>query len=323
MSTLPSKNFAVTLFIACVIFLSLLNRLYDKDMTLEKSFQLNINKHVSDKDVAELKTSMVKTPIDEKCMKRPPKAIIFGVPRCGTTTLASFLNEHPQIAINHWDSYYFDVYSNRSVEWYINQMTCSYSHQVTMERTASYFHGLEAPKRMYNWNPNVKLIVTFKEPVERVISAFVGLQEEGFVRKSKLLEDYCMTNNRTEVNTKAWAVELSNYQLYMKTWLKYFKLEQILIINGTNFISDPSQEMGKVEKFLGVENYFTPDRFAFNETKRKYCVIREETPICMDERRGRQHPNLDPNVRLLLQKYYKPLNEQLFEMIKRRFEWGY
>ncbi|KAL4240758.1 Heparan sulfate glucosamine 3-O-sulfotransferase 5 [Mactra antiquata] len=262
-------------------------------------------------------------PENKSCIKRPPGAIIIGVPRCGTRTLANFLQDHPNIAIKESDILYFDKASNRSLGWYIDQMPCSKSNQITIERTASYFRNEPTPERMYNWNQNVKLIITFKEPIERLISDYVGLKDEGRVKKNALFEDYCTIKNRTDVKRKAWAVGTSNYQYYMKIWLRYFKLEQILIFNGTNFIANPSNELTKVEDFLGIGNYFKPDRFVFNTTKGKYCIIRNGKPSCMSKRKGRPHPNVDPNVRHILQNYYKPFNEQFFEMIGKRFEWGY
>ena len=49
-----------------------------------------------------------------------------------------------------------------------------------------------------------------------------------------------------------------------KRWLEYFPKEQILILNGENFVLNPYEEVKKVEEFLNLKNFFQKNHFGKN-----------------------------------------------------------
>lgn len=46
-------------------------------------------------------------------------------------------------------------------------------HEVTVEKTPAYFISKEAPERIKNFNPAMKLIIVLRDPVIRAISGFL------------------------------------------------------------------------------------------------------------------------------------------------------
>ncbi|KAL4216340.1 hypothetical protein ACF0H5_024067 [Mactra antiquata] len=311
------------ILILCVVVLTLAPMIHKQQPSYKMTEQDEQEDNDSENKVTD-KKARAGHPKNDTCIKRLPQAIIIGIQKCGTTTLLTFLNRHPEIVacLKPVETQFFSGRYSRGLGWYKNLMPCSYANQITMEKSPPYFYREFCATRIRKMNPNIKLIITVKEPIERAISMYAMLEDYGKV-KGIPFEDYVMSNNRTEVRRDKKMIQFSNYPRYMKFWVKYFDLEQILFIDGDRFVTNPSEELKKVEQFLGIGNYFTPERFVFNETKGKYCILENGEPSCMAKKKGRPHPTIDPEVRQKLQQFFKPLNKQFFKIINRTFDWGY
>ena len=262
----------------------------------------------------------------DKCVKRLPKAIVVGIQKCGTTALLKFLGVHPQIAAYGSEAQYFygKRYETHSLDWYRKLMPCSYSNQITMEKSPPYFYRREAAKNIKEMNPKIKIIIIVKDPITRAVSMYAMLKEYNKVEGKTFEESVTLDDNKT-IDVSSRFVEFSHYPKHMQAWLDFFKRSQILILDGHNMEQDPSNELNKVENFLGIKNYFTPKMFAFNSVKKKYCLnINSSAELdCLNEKKGRKHPDIDKNIIKSLQTYFKPLNKKFFSMIGKSFNWSY
>ena len=110
------------------------------------------------------------------CRHRLPGCLIIGVFKAGTRELIDFLSMHPDIVIKRYPIYEISFFSSgkwsRGFEWYRKQMPLSMGHQITIEKSPDYFTNEQAPKRIWQMNPYVKLILIVRDPVERAISHF-------------------------------------------------------------------------------------------------------------------------------------------------------
>lgn len=263
-------------------------------------------------------------PPGEQCIKRLPHAIVVGVQKGGTSALLSFLSVHPQIAacMKPAETQYFSAHQRRPLEWYKNLMPCSYSNQVTMEKSPPYFYrGWTARLIRRRMGTNVKIIVIVKDPIVRAESMFAMFQAHKKKMVNERFADHVVVNGT--VKTGSMLIRFSNYPYYMPAWLEVFPRRNILIVDGHNLEKNPDKELNIVEDFLGIGTYFTPDKFVFNETKGKYCLAMDEGTDCLSEKKGRKHQSYSDDVKKILQDYFRPLNEQFFSQINRRFDWGY
>ena len=63
---------------------------------------------------------------------------------------------------------YFDKhYNTKDLGWYLDQMPETMINEMTFEKSPSYFPSLVVPKRIYKFDPNLKFLVTIREPVKR------------------------------------------------------------------------------------------------------------------------------------------------------------
>lgn len=285
-------------------------------------FQTNYDDNVISDDIDEVREIATHSP-DDKCVKKLPQAIIAGIQKCGTTALLKFLSAHPQIVacLDPVETMYFSAHYNKPLSWYKNLMPCSYSNQITMEKSPPYFYRGFCADRIYKMEPKTKIIFIVKDPVVRTESMYAMIKRQ---LHGQTFSQAVTSGNLTKINTKTSLIDFSNYPKYIGAWLNKFDRRQILFVDGHNMEVNPSEELNIVERFLGVGTYFTPEKFMFNETKGKYCLFTDEVGIrCLAAKKGRQHPEYGSDVRKLLEDYFKPLNEKFFSMIKRRFDWGY
>ena len=263
--------------------------------------------------------------VDER--KRFPTSIIIGVKKGGTRALLNMLEAHPDIVSARREVHYFDYEENfkRGVEYYIDQMPISQPGQVTIEKSPHYFVTDYVPQRMYMVSPNLKLILIVRDPVSRLISDYTQLDIKKMVKnvaKRPSFEKAVMLPNGS-VNHNYVPVQVGEYGRHLKNWLNYFPLEQLLIVDGGNFISNPFEELQRVENYLELKPYFQKSQFYFSEEKGFYCwkTRRKGEPQCLGEKKGRSHPAVSDDVIQKLKDYYRSSNKEFNHLAQKNFNW--
>lgn len=258
-------------------------------------------------------------------MKRQlPQCIIIGARKSGTRALLVYLNIHPDIVTHGEELHFFDddEFYAQSLEVYRKRMPPSFKNQITIEKTPSYFTTPSVPERIYRMNSTIKLLLILRDPVERTISDYtqVALSK---VKKHKYVESFTekVLEKDGSINRSYKGISRSVYHRHLQRWLDFFKLNQIHIVDGENLVADPYAELYKVEEFLGIEHKIQEDNFYFNETKGFYCVQTEVFQKCLSESKGRRHPAINSVVIKKLRDFFRPMNQKLFKMIGREFDW--
>lgn len=102
-----------------------------------------------------------------------------------------------------------------------------------------------------------------------------------------------------------------------------FPSQQILLVDGDRLIADPFAEMERVQRFLHLEPEITRDHFAFNSTKGFFCVRMPGSPAekCLNDTKGRRHPEVAASVLQTLRRFYAPYNRQFYLMVGHDFKW--
>lgn len=79
--------------------------------------------------------------------------------------------------LSNAEVHYFDNHFNLGQEWYRSKMPLTTINQLTMEKTASYFHASGVPERIHAMNTSIKLILVCREPVNRAMSEYIQFSE--------------------------------------------------------------------------------------------------------------------------------------------------
>ena len=218
-----------------------------------------------------------------------------------------------------------------------------HQNEVILERSHTYFDSLNAPKRVYEMNSKIKLILIFVNPVKRAISYFThrlsykanlsdpirhnSLDDNQF---SKLFENTIL-DAQGKIRADDNGSKISNnyftrgkYVIHYKRWLEYFPKEQILILNGENFIINPYDEIQKVEKFINLQPYFKKNHFVLDKSKGFYCFkeeLKNVSMFCLGSSKGRLHPPLRDDVLIMLKNVFITYDVELFKLINQKPFW--
>ena len=91
------------------------------------------------------------------------------------------------------------------------------------------------------------------------------------------------------------------YIYQIENWFKFFKKSQILIIKSEDFFKNPAKFTNDVFTFLGLSDY------SINSN----TIFQKETNVPMDK-----------STQKWLEEFYKPFNEQLYQLLGRDFNWN-
>jgi len=254
-----------------------------------------------------------------------PDFLIIGAARSGTTSLYQYLAQHPSVIPGVGkEIYFFDKKFDKGINWYKSFFPTKLSKSrlenkqnrkcLTGEATPRYLHYPHVPKRVFNLIPNVKLIVLLRNPIDRAYSHYQmevssGNEELSFEdaieqEEKRILDDMRkMENDENFYSVYFYRKAYLTRGIYvdqLKRWFKFFSKEQFLILKSEDLYSNPSKIYQQALDFLGLQKYEL-DSFKAHRM-RKYSSIREKT-------------------REKLTEYFRPHNEQLYQLLDRNFDW--
>lgn len=122
---------------------------------------------------------------------KKPNFFIIGAPKCGTTSLAAWLAEHPQIFMSPIKEPQFfnkDVgFPMKSLQAYEKLFKdASSGHIAVGEATVLYLYSKVAVRNILDYNPDAKFIVCLRNPVDMAYS----LHEQWFFNGIEDIEDF-------------------------------------------------------------------------------------------------------------------------------------
>ncbi len=105
-----------------------------------------------------------------------PNFFIVGAPKCGTTALSDYLRTHPEVFMSDpKEPYYFcDDFQHRAIDSFDRYMACfegvSKSHKAVGEASVWYLYSKVAIRNICDYNPDARIIVMLRNPVDLVYS---------------------------------------------------------------------------------------------------------------------------------------------------------
>lgn len=266
------------------------------------------------------------------CIERLPSCIIVGNFKCGTRELIDFMSMHPRIKIRtkpFYELHFFDndLKYSKGLEWYRKEMPCSYSNQLTIVKTPSYFQSLTTPGRIHAMNSSIKIIVLVREPVSRTVSQFTFHNNN--LKRYNL--DIAVLDKQTgRINRNSYFIKHSIYDEGMERYLSLFNRSQIKVIDTEDFKHDPYTVLHDLEEFLNIEHVIRRENIVLNPDKGYYCLRQDrnsETAACYGSKRGRNSSDVRNSIKVSsalvdkLKSFFKPHNERFFNLSGRLFDW--
>ena len=276
-----------------------------------------------------------------------PNFLIVGTAKSGTTSLADWLREHPQVFIPEEKELYFfadDRNWAKGLDSYRAHFQEAELATAVGEATPFYAYFPEAVARMRSVLPDAKLILIAREPVDRAYSNwrhqyFRQVKEDrGF---AELVENELAENarlpppGRCDLDARRYLVH-GRYHDQVQALLEHYPRSQLLVLLMDDLARDPRGTFAQVCRFLGLDDQIIPDSVGRrSNTHREFRPVRlwrffvrhrvlERLPFGIGKfvalrlmwRETTPQP-LDPAVRERLALYYAEPNAQFAEWLGR------
>ncbi|MGH2952439.1 MAG: sulfotransferase [Solirubrobacterales bacterium] len=214
-----------------------------------------------------------------------PDFLLIGAPKCGTTAMADFLGQHPEIGMcPHKESHHF------ATDLYPRMWVKPGARPPTRDEYLGYFEGLEGRRRrgeasvwyLYSstaareikeFCPEADILVMLRNPVEMLPSlhsqfVFVGLEPEPDFERALALDD-----ERERAGTPPGFPPRSyrsavRYGEQLRRYLDLFGRERVHAIVYDRFRDDTAGAFRDTCAVLGVDSSFSPAFEVVNPNKR-------------------------------------------------------
>lgn len=199
--------------------------------------------------------------------------LIIGVQKGGTSALAHFLSEHREICMaSQKEVHLFDTLSQGSLysvatlnELYAPFFLKHQGEKLRGEATPVYCYFPDMAERIYKYNPNMKMILILRDPIERAISHYWmernrGMESLTFL-SACLLEPWRLWRSRGDLSMESSSrshsyINRGYYTRQIKRFGKYFPTQQLLILNNNDLLTEHYKTLKKIYTFLGVDDIY-------------------------------------------------------------------
>jgi hypothetical protein len=200
---------------------------------------------------------------------KKPNFFIVGAPKCGTTALSEYLRDHPNIFFSQPKEPYFfatDFPNHRQCSDFDDYLglfhgTSSSNYLAAGEGSAGYLYSREATRNIYEYNPEAKLIVMLRNPVDLVQSLHSQFlrdfeEEEEDFESAWNLQELRKSGKRLPKKCRTLAFlqyrDVGKLGAQMERLLEVFPKEQVKVILFEDFVADTKCIYEDVLAFLYV-----------------------------------------------------------------------
>lgn len=195
-----------------------------------------------------------------------PNFLVIGAQKCATTWLSRNIGQHPDSFVPTVDEiHFFNRRANyqKGIEWYQSQFVGYSGQKAVGEFTPNYLwtsendreitennHNYDIPKLVKKHYPDIKLIVSLRNPVKRAISSYYHQIRKKRVHPSSSILDVAHQHG---------IISMGFYDIHLKKWFEYFDRDSFLIlILEEDIIQNCAITLKKLYEFIGVDSNFIP-----------------------------------------------------------------
>ncbi|RMF12029.1 MAG: sulfotransferase [Alphaproteobacteria bacterium] len=212
-----------------------------------------------------------------------PNFFIVGAPKCATTAMDRYLSEHPEIymsPVKECNFFARDLYPSGvacSEEYYAGLFKDAGDEPVVGESSVFYMLSSEAAKAIHDHNPDARILIMLRDPVEVVASHHSQIVYETFETEKSLERALALEpERRKQFEGQALKVsqrvllyrDIVKFSEQIERFLKVFPREQVHIVLYDDVKKDLPGVYRGILEFLGVDPDFKPSFVVENANKK-------------------------------------------------------
>ncbi|MEM0966368.1 MAG: sulfotransferase [Verrucomicrobiota bacterium] len=272
---------------------------------------------------------------------------ILGGQKCGSTWLASRLNQHPEVFVAPHEIHFFDKPYNytKGFEWYETHFNQTGDAKIIAEKTPEYLwaggglggddvhaHEPRVHELIRTFRSDAKFVVVLRDPVERVESAINHFLSYGYFWpwvSNKSIIHGSHSNRSREFGL----LEKGDYFSQLSAYFRVFPREQFIVFEfQRDIVEAPEKALDRLCSFLKISSY---DGFVDLDKPENGVVhsLPGMIATCLFPNRQRiayrlnryfpsNRRRLDSESIHWLKRFYFEKNELLFNLIGERFDWN-
>lgn len=255
-----------------------------------------------------------------------PGVYLLGGPRCGSTSFAIYLAEHPayleaqsrelmflqdlpEFETNHsrnrvldrlWGHYEDGPLAYR--KFFPLQSRIDAVEGLTGDHTPFYLYCPTAMERVRAATPDAKFVILLRNPVDRAFSDYNVNRQFGWLEERSFEQAVEEELSGRCENFRMNYLYQGVYEPHVARWIEAFGRDRFLILDSREMFKEPVSVIRRVYEFLGLRDHHPGSLKPHNR-------VEPATP-------------LDPVTRRRLERYFEPHNERLWSLLGERFSWG-
>lgn len=199
--------------------------------------------------------------------------MIVGAEKAGTTSLAAYLGNHPNICthkkreMNYFvvDEEFKNGYSHAYERYYLD---CAKESKLILGKSVGICTNAYAVKRLYEHNPNMHLIFVLRNPIDRAYSAYWYSRRRGWedceTFEAAIQREMQGTSVDTERRNSTTYLANGNYIEQIQLLQKFFAKSQIHIFTFDELKANPQSICRDLFAVLGLDVYMIDTTKQFN-----------------------------------------------------------
>lgn len=285
---------------------------------------------------------------------KKPNFFLVGAPKCGTTSLAFYLSQHPQVCMaDPKEPHFFDYNYEWGLDYYWKKHFQHYQKERAVgEATSSYLLLPFVPERIRQSIQKPKIIVLLRDPVERAYSEWWMQKSRGVEKLSfeaAVFENYKRIKAGISLQDESaewlWQGRINlirqgrlqlrtyldggRYIDYLENYWKCFSKDQLKVYFLKDLKTNPQGVINSAEKFLGIDvsakRTVGPKNVASSRAWPVAALAKQmgfkRLPYPLKRvfkkilRRAFPRPPMSLKTRKWLAQYYRPYNQRLAQVL--------
>ena len=199
---------------------------------------------------------------------RWPSLFIPGVAKAGTTSMAFYLDQHPDISLcRPKEPHYFSnlspgsrfsafIPSVTSEQEYLSLFGSSPKGSILCDASTSYFWDLHAPERIRQTCPRPRFVILLRDPVERAFSHYLNNVREGIEQRD--FEQCIEYEHERGERPESWTadtlyLDCSFYADGLRRYFDIFGREAVLVLVFEEFVASPKEGLSKALSHIDAD----------------------------------------------------------------------
>lgn len=219
-----------------------------------------------------------------------------GAQKAGTSALDRYLRQHPDICLpDRKEIHFFDIeynfrYPLVNYAKYHSFFDFQSQDKIAGEVTPSYMYWTYSPRRIWEYNPEMKLIILLRNPIERAYSHW-NMNRSNHIEPYSFHQAIQLENQRKRAclpyQDKEFSyLERGLYSIQIRRLGNFFPTQQMLLLRSSDLDQNPIPTMNKVFLFLDLP----------------VIDIQEEEPV----HQGTYEQDLAESDKAYLKEYFQP-----------------